>query len=72
MTTPYITNPTVRTLLAQQMSVARADCARIVRLAPKYRQHWHDELRERVQSYRLFAIATQGALERGELKAGVR
>lgn len=65
MTNAYITNPSVRALLAAEIRDQRYMFQRLE--AGRVRDYWRPHYLNRIQSYRLFAIATQGALRRGTL-----
>jgi hypothetical protein len=67
MTNSEITNPTVRRLLADEIASQRRILQR--QSDPKVRDYWREHYKERYLSFTLFAIAVQGALERGELKS---
>lgn len=64
----YVTNPSVRALLAQEIVFARQQFARHVAYAPQYRDAHRLDLQYRIQAYRLFAIGVEWALRSGKLK----
>ena len=66
-TNKYITNPSVRRLLALEIWRDRKQWYRHP-VGSSTREFMRKEYQERFHSYRLFAQSAQYALERGELK----
>ena len=67
-TNEYITNPSVRRLLAQEIWHDRKQWYRHP-VGSSTREFFRMEYKERFHSFRLFAQSTQYALERGDLQA---